>query len=522
MKTRYISCLVAALLGLFAMTSCEDRLDIAKHGNMGTKDDFYKTDQQAHEAITDVYVTFRGLYYNWFFLKNCLADDVWSGGGSRGDNAEMEKLNEYNFGSDNSMIQSVYSGLYNLIYSASLVTDNVKPETDTARRAIAEARFFRAWANFELVTLWGTAPVVDHALKTDEYRPANGTPEQLWAAVEKDLTEAIGSGALASKGDVNDRETGIRVTKEVAEAYLGKAYLFQKKYQQAATELEKVIDSGKYALYTGEYDMLLHAANNNGCESMLEAQLRNDSEQAWTQMTMLYLMQGWRTDKLDYTGQAATEIATGTYGFMNPRKSLYDAFVAEEGKDGYRLNSTIRTYEQMKQYGISVKSGASLYGSEGYFMWKTRPLKADCVMDAPYFQALQYTDMRVMRYAEVLLLAAEAELEAGNQAKALGCINQIRTRAKLAPLTSVTLDDIKTEKRLELCLESVRYQDLIRWGDAKTVLAQQGKEIPSLTNSGVVWNFKNDSYGFKDRNVLLPIPLKETDLNPNAHQNDKW
>jgi hypothetical protein len=61
---------------------------------------------------------------------------------------------------------------------------------------------------------------------------------------------------------------------------------------------------------------------------MFEAQLRNDSEQAWNQMTMLYLMQGWRTDKLLYQGQAAADIATGTYGFLNPRKSLYDAFVA--------------------------------------------------------------------------------------------------------------------------------------------------------------------------------------------------
>jgi hypothetical protein len=81
---------------------------------------------------------------------------------------------------------------------------------------------------------------------------------------------------------------------------------------------------------------------------MLEAQLRNDSEQAWKQMTMLYLMQGWRTDKLLYSGQASGEIATGTYGFMNPRKSLYDAFVVEEGKDGYRLNSTLRTYDLLK------------------------------------------------------------------------------------------------------------------------------------------------------------------------------
>ncbi len=521
MKKSYISLLIIASLGL-GMTSCEDRLDIAKHGNMGSQETFYKTDEQADQALTSLYVSFRSNYYNWFFLKNLLSDDVWCGGGSRGDNAEMEKLNEYTFGTDHSLVQAVYTNLYGIIYKANLIIDQVSPNTNNMKRDIAEAYFFRAWANFELVTLWGTAPVVDHLLQPNEYRPGNSTQQTLWTNVENDLKAAINSGVLPSKKDVNDRETGIRITEETAEAYLGKTYLFEGKYAEAAQMFEKVIQSGKYALYTGEYDLLLHAINNNCCENMLEAQLRNDSEQAWNQMTMLYLMQGWRTDKLLYSGQASGEIATGTYGFMNPRKSLYDAFVVEEGKDGYRLNSTLRTYDQMKAYGISIMPGAYLYGNEGYFMWKTRPLKADCVMDAPYFQALQYSDMRVMRYAEVLLMAAEANLQAGNQEKALDYVNQIRKRAKLTPLSNVTLLAIKNEKRLELCMESVRYQDLVRWGDAKETLGKQGAQIPSFTANGIQWNYKNDTYGYQERNKLLPIPLKETELNPNISQNEGW
>ncbi len=521
MKRLYISMVVAASLAL-GLTSCEDRLDIAKHGNMGSQETFYKNDTEAQQALASLYVTFRSNYFNWFFLKNLLSDDVWCGGGSRGDNAEMEKLNEFTFDTDHSIVRNEYSSLYAIIYKANLIIDQVAPETQEMKRCIAEARFFRAWSHFELVTLWGTAPVVDHLLSPAEYRPSNSSPETLWAAIEADLKAAIDADALPSKTDVNDRETGIRVTRETAEAYLGKAYLFQGKYAEAAQILEQVIQSGKYALYTGDYDQLLHAVNNNGCESMFEAQLRNDSEQAWNQMTMLYLMQGWRTDKLLYQGQAAADIATGTYGFLNPRKSLYDAFVATEGTDGYRLKSTIRTYQQMQDYGISLQPGAYLYGNEGYFMWKTRPLKADCIMDAPYFQALQYSDMRIMRYAEVLLMAAEAQLQAGNQNKALEYVNMIRTRAHLSPLATVTLQDIKNEKRLELCLESVRYQDLVRWGDAKATLGNQGAQIPSLTATGVQWIYKNSTYGYQDRNKLLPIPLKEIELNPNISQNEGW
>ena len=86
----------------------------------------------------------------------------------------------------------------------------------------------------------------------------------------------------------------------------------------------------------------------------------------------------------------------------------------------------------------------------------------------------------------------------------------------------MTLDDIKLEKRLELCWESVRYQDLVRWGDAPSVLGQQGAQIPSFSTKGVEWNFRNDTYGFQDRNMLLPLPLKVVELNTNLTQNTGW
>ena len=521
MKTKYISLLVAGFLSLFN-TACEDRLDIAKHGNLGGQDEFYKTDEDASQALASLYTSWGSNYYNWFYTKNLLADDVWCGGGSRGDNSSMEQLNEYTFDTDHGMVQSLYSGMYGIIYKANLIIDLLDSDTDAKKRAIAEARFFRAWSHFELVTLYGTAPIVDHLLQPSEYRLPNSTPEDTWTFIEKDLNDAINSGALPSKANVNDSETGIRVTKEVAQAMLGKAYLFQGKYGEAAAILDKVIESGKYALYSGEYDMLLHVAANGCSESMLEVQKRNDTEQAWNQMTMTFIMQGWRTDKLTMGAPASTYIATGTYGFMNPRASLYNAFVEEEGADGYRLKGTMRTSQQMKEIGVSVQSGAYMVGHEGYFMWKNRALKEDCVYDASFFQALQYINLRVMRYAEVLLLAAEAHVMGGSMDKALKYINEVRTRARLQSLSSVTLDDVKKEKRLELCLESVRYQDLVRWGDAETIMKDQGKEIPTFSNSGVEFQFKNSTYGFKTKHKLLPIPRKEIELNPNMVQNENW
>lgn len=521
MKNKYIYIILVGLLSM-VLSSCEDRLDIPKHGNMGGQEESYKTDTEAMQALSSLYSTWSVDYYNWFFLKNLLADDVWCGGGFRGDNTEFERLNEYNFDTDHSVVKAVYQGMYELIYKCNLIIELMQPDTQVKSSVIAEAKFFRAWANFELVTLYGTAPKVDHLLKPDEYRQANSTPETLWAFIEEDLKDAISSDALTTKTDVNDPQGTIRATKEVAQALLGKAYLFQGKYDEAADILNKVVRSGKYDLYRGDYDQLLHAAGDFSCESMLEVQKRNDPDQAWNQYNVIWCMMGWRSDKLNVTGKAANDIATGTYGFMNPRKELYDAFVEMEGENGYRLKSTIRTYSQMNAYGVSLVPGSTLVGHEGYFMWKTRALQSDLIYDNSGWQVLQYQNLRVMRYAEVLLLAAEADVMAGKQPDALYCINEVRTRAHLEPLASVSLEDVKKEKRLELCLESVRFQDLVRWGDAERVLGNQGKEVKAFSSEGVSSPYNSTNYGFKSKHKLLPIPRKEMELNPNMKQNEGW
>ena len=143
-------------------------------------------------------------------------------------------------------------------------------------------------------------------------------------------------------------------------------------------------------------------------------------------------------------------------------------------------------------------------------------------MDASYFQALQYTNLRVMRYAEVLLLAAEAHAMSDG-ARVDEYVNAIRSRARLQPLSGATLEDIKAEKRLELCLECVRFQDLVRWGDAEKYLGDKGKSIPAFSSKGVeAQAFSNATCGFRAKHNLLPIPRKEIELNRNMKQNTGW
>lgn len=100
----------------------------------------------------------------------------------------------------------------------------------------------------ELISLWGTPPLVDHPLTPNEYSQANGDTEALWALVNQDLTEAVNSGDLEEKTSLDDFT--YRITKQFAQALLGKAYVFQKNYGAAATALDEVINSGKYDLYS--------------------------------------------------------------------------------------------------------------------------------------------------------------------------------------------------------------------------------------------------------------------------------
>lgn len=514
MKTKYIILgLAVTVLALF--TSCEGMLNIDQHGT-ASFDTYYQTDEEANEAITAVYANFASIHYNYYFVKNLLSDDFWSGGGGRGDNNENEQLNEYTFGPEHSYIKGVFQSYYSVIYLSNVVLGHVPDETAIQKRAIAEAKVFRAFAYIDLISMWGTPPMVDHELLPSEYKQPNGDPVKLWSLVENDLKEAIASNSLEEKSSAAD-DSNYRIKKQFAQALLGKAYVFQKKWAEAATVLDEIVASGKYALYTGDYEDILTIHAKNNCESLFEVNKLNDPNNAWTNWTIYAAMVGWRGSAMNIT----SEINAECWGFCNPQSDLYQAFVQNEGTDGYRLNQTMKSYEAVKAQGDAVIDGKELYGHEGIFMWKSRILKEEMISGG---WMSSYNNIRYMRYAEVLLLAAEAHFQNGNIPKATEYVNQIRNRAKLASKATVTIDDIMLEKRLELCGESVRFQDMIRWGIASKMV-DQGKKTPWFTSGGTTkWIEYNsgDKAGFKDKHLLLPFPETEITLNQNVQQNPGW
>ena len=190
MNTGIIKYGILSLAFTLCTASCSDFLDTEQRG-VTTQESFYKTDAEVTEALYAIYNKMQSSDLNTFQFKNLLSDDAMAGGGGRGDNNQGEELDEFRFGSSNTILRAMFTKYYQIIYTANLLINKVAPESEVKKMAIAEAKTFRAYAYFELVTLWGTAPLVTEPLDPDNYAQPNSTLEELWGQIEKDLQEAI-------------------------------------------------------------------------------------------------------------------------------------------------------------------------------------------------------------------------------------------------------------------------------------------------------------------------------------------
>ena len=539
------------LAGLVSFSSCNvDLLDIPQQG-VTSEETFYKTDEDCEEAIAAVYSAWRtaysgghmgaAQYANGFFLKNFLADD-FNSGGSRSDQTYAQEIYESRIMPTNLWVEAYYKDLYSTVYLCNLVIGKFDPsESAIKARNVAEAKVYRALCYFELTTLWGNPPKVDRVLQnSDEYKVYNSTKEELWSFIETDLKDAIDSGALTSKTSLNDKDGCTRATLEAAKTILGKAYLYQGKYGDAKTLFKEVIDTGLYDL-EDDIDVLYHTAGNGSKEYVLECTRHFDMSNMYSQGGWYGILANWGFGYGFIAGPEASSHfnfnSTSGYSYYNPTKSLYDAFVAEEGEDGYRVTSWICPFDRVPSMNIGVNATNNRYGNEGYFRLKWLTSTDD---ENVSFWCGNQSCTPVIRYADVLLMMAECCIQTGD-ADADNYFNRVRTRAKLPSKSGITMDDLKLERRLELAMEAVRFQDLIRWGDAATVLKDKGKKLPTfqivpdpdndLTTAEGIYNAKyTTSVSYTDneyelagwtpnRDELLPYPENEIEVNPNIDQN---
>lgn len=526
MKTTYFSVITLFLLLIFS-SSCSDSYLNTEQQGVIPLDNFYKTDKEAFQGVLGCYDALQNLYLGqnslYLMTQTMMSDEAYCGGSTRGDSFFLEEINEFRYGADNNFIKYTFTDLYAGVYKANIVLEKVLPDTDAKKIMIAEAKAFRAFFYFQLVVGYGDVPLVLKSLTPSEYAQPRAKAIEIWAQIEKDLNEAIVDLPLRSKQSVVDKA---RISKGTAQSILGKVYLFEKKYTESAAEFKKVIDSNEFGL-NPDYSQNLRESTELGIESVFEVTLpknMNNTDFAnLKEMSWLYVFYspkggGW------FDG-GSLGIFNGGFGFVNAKQSLYQAFV--DANDLVRRKSSILNEAEVKAAGGKLRN--SLFATpslpEGTLAWSTDPyvrLKyASYSSETASIPIFNFgTNVRVIRYADVLLMAAEANNRKPNpdDTQALKYINIVRSRVQLAPLT-VTGDNlfsaIKLERRLELAFEGQRYQDLVRWGDAATVLKDQGKSIPK--GDGTFYSVAEA--GFKSKNLLFPIPAQEMTVNPKMTQN---
>lgn len=540
--------IVLSLAALVLAASCQQNLDIRQKSVLSTEG-FYEnaTPEDAEALIGSVYhlywggrdVTCVNGIEKIMFL-NALDDDHYPGGGSFTDNSnQFQDAGNYNVTSADSAPKIMYRGVYKVIYHCNLILEKI-PDTNDARinRVKAEANFLRALAMFDAVRWWGTPPLVDHVLSQDEYYQSNTPTEESIKWVLARMKEAADAlPAISGKGQ--QEAFGARISKHAALAYRGKVGLWygqkfndKEVLKEAVNDLKTVIDSGLYGLvsdmfiierqagdFCEEYVFEHNAADNDG----FPGDPSNDLRHTWT---------GWPSSI------QLPSCFFGGWGW-NAVSKEFGEFLAEHegGVDMPRFKSTIHTYEQVldmdyaagKTPGVTAESG--VYHNAGYFTFRGLGWLSEAYEGtSPPFWKWYKANTPMLRYAEVLLLYAEAKFLYDNDAdkSGLAALNKVRERAQLAPVAALTYPIIKDERRAELFCEQERYFDLVRWGDAPTVLANKGKTYYKFhgykpgTTEWDVETVAGSGKGWQDKYSLLPFPYEQTSANPNLEQNPGW
>ena len=359
--------------------------------------------------------------------------------------------------------------------------------------------------------------------------PAVDAPafQQMGDAVSK-LPPISGKGRQA--------EFGARISKHAALAFKGKVELWygqktnnKEMIAAAVKDLGEVINSGLYDLVADMF--VLERPAGDFCEEYLfeHNSAEDDGFPGNPQNDLRHMWTGWPDGIV-----APNNIYTG-WGW-NAVSGDFGRFLEEHEGDVEkpRFKSTIHTYEQVlsMDYNEGVTPGVRSSGichNEGYFTYRGIAFLED-FYDIPGFWKYSRTNAAMLRYAEVLLLYAEAQFLNDKDADGSGleALNKVRRRAQIDEVSALTYQIIKDERRAELFYEQERFFDLVRWGDAPTVLKDKGKKLykfygykPGTTE----WNVEvinGPGNGWQDKYNLLPFPFEQISANPNLKQNPGW
>ncbi|HYD53751.1 MAG TPA: RagB/SusD family nutrient uptake outer membrane protein [Gemmatimonadaceae bacterium] len=504
------STLVGAWLAGVTLAAGCTSLDVT-NPNQPSSQSFWKTPADADRGLVATYnaLLLLGTFGRWQAFANDIRSDIGTARTSPwGDLANFNafQLSDYNF----EINRHLWIHNYELIARANLVIANVPSiEMDATQRAriVGEAKVLRALGYYNLVTLFENVPLVTAPLGPEE-RPAAAAPTQTWTQIEQDLAEA--AAALPEAAPAG--EAG-RATRGTALALLGRARLQQRKWAEAATPLGQVISGGRYALLANYADNFRQETDLVSTEAIFEVA----TEDMWP-----IGVTGLSFPKMIgpcYRPGAPLPEYNPTFCDGRPTRWYFQEFSKSRTASGAvdpRLDVTLL-------YDRADRATEMVYDRPraSYFVDNpASPAREDTmIFFRKYGETNIRTDQRwdnpinyrVIRYADVLLMQAEALNEQGQTAQAYQWVNQVRRRvgkSDLAGLTQAQLrDSILAERMFELGLESSRFNDLRRHNLLSPQLASRDADFATFI------------VGKSER---LPIPTTERNLNPNMPQNPSW
>lgn len=484
--------LVIILISTVAITGCKKFLDTKAQGS-------YNLDNYPYPGGSGPYDQFIFAAYNDLRSFNVHSQSFIAATGFRSDDADKGStpadgganaidMDNFPVQPSNGYCNTLWTGYYALINKCNttisqvvnnagiIATDPIKNQT------IAEAKFIRAYGYFNLVRLFGRIPIVDTG--TSGNIPQS-TAAQVYTLIESDLTYAAANLPL----NWDPKFVG-RATSGAANGLLAKVYLTQQKWSQAMAAANTVMTSGQYNLST-TYDKVFREEGENSPESVFEVQATASAAIQTANGVQYAQIQGVR-------GSGIWDLG---WGWNTPSTYLEAAYEPNDPRKARTILYTSAGSTTIYGEALPVGLPNPRYNNKVY----TNPaLRASIGHRFGYWM-----NVRILRYADVVLMYAEAANEVGGTANitaARNALNSVRARARVgAPagtLPDITTTDqntlrdaIRQERRVELAMEHDRFWDIVRWGIAQTALNAAGK--PNFSNS---------------RDVLLPIPQTQIDL----------
>lgn len=508
-----ISITTMLLLGVIGIVNinCSDDVLNQDNPNILVPSSFWKTADDAYKGIIGAYSPFVAItYYSRFeiFLSD-YRDDVVNGFNT----SDRTAAGAFNATADRNAPKWMWESQFRGVARANAVifyVPNIDMDETQKQYILGEAYFIRAFNYFNLLNNFLNVPLITvpiDQIDAPDLIP-QAPPADVWAQVEADLKMAQTMLPDSWPAD----QLG-RARAKAATGMLGKVYLYQGKYAEAKTELFKVMD--------GSFELMDDYAHNfteefeNNKESLFEIQLISDGNQ------------GWGADAASSGSGSAFQADLAPVGYTNQNTMRVNQWALDLFLDEQTVNGEIdprtyttffwnteetttyegkilrsRTYLNTSYSDAYSATGTNIYGNK-YADWEFNGKKES--RDGGWHSS--GNNLRILRYADVLLMFAEADLMDDNNlsAEGLEAINAVRRRADMPEFTTVTMQDIEDERVKELTFERTRYFDLLRWGRVKSRIVDN----PDL---------KSESGGtssYKPGREYLAIPLTELDGNNN-------